>query len=166
MARNTASMETTKWGFFNQTSDNHSENSKFSCKLRTMGQQKVSLLPLSKVHRSNASWEGGKEGKREGGLEQRMQGGEGVAAGRRHSWFLTEEAQMEAQVLLPAAVCCYHSSQHCCLASLGAAALQHSQTPTLYHTNPHFSFQLRWQEEGSDESTAPQPEPQDKLTCW
>lgn len=68
-----------------------------------------------------------------------------MVAGHRHSWFLTEEAQMEAQVLLPAAVYCYHSSQCCCLASPGAAALQHSHTPPLYCTNTHFSFQLRWQ---------------------
>lgn len=111
-------------------------------------------------------------GRREEGLEQVMQGGKdarrgGVAAGHRHSWFLTEEAQMETQVLLPAAVC-YHRNQFCCLASPGTAVLQHAKTHSHKLTNTHFSFEQQWQaeeEEGSDESTAPQPEPRDKLTC-
>lgn len=54
--------------------------------------------------------------------------GEEVAAGR-HSWFLTEEAHMEAQVLLPAVVCCYQHKQHWCLASPEPAALQHRKPP-------------------------------------
>lgn len=118
------------------------------------------------MQRSDCLQGGGRGGRRQRTcLARRVE----VAAVCRHSWFLTEEAQMEVQVLLPAAVCCYHSSQHCCSDSPGAAAPQHSQTPTLYCTYTHFFFQLLWQavqEEGSDESTAPRPEPRDKLTCW
>lgn len=55
---------------------------------------------MVKAHRTKGSWEQGKGDN----LTQKMQGGERVAAGRRHSWFLTEEAQMEAQVLLAAAI--------------------------------------------------------------
>lgn len=45
------------------------------------------------------------------------------AAGRRHSWFLAKEAQMEAQVPLPAVVYSYRCNQHCCLASQGTRTL-------------------------------------------
>lgn len=78
---------------------------------------------------------------------------------------------MEVQVLLPAAVCRYHSSLHCCSDSPGAAV----SCSTYAHF--FFFFQLLLlllllplrrravQEEGSDQSTAPpRPEPRGELT--
>lgn len=94
------------------------------------------------MQRSDCSQGAGRGGRRQRTCHARRVE---VAAVCRHSWFLTEEAQMEVQVLLPAAVCCYHSSQHCCSDSPGAAASQHSQTPTLHCTYTHFFFQLLWQ---------------------
>lgn len=74
----------------------------------------------------------------------------------RNSCFLTEEVQMEAQVLLSAAITAARAvagwwgwrGRH-------PAALANTRY-WLYHTNTHFSFRAVL-EEGWDESTAPQP---------
>lgn len=103
--------------------------------LSDMGQQKVALWA-----RCTEAKDPGRRGVGGGGLRTEDARMERLAAGHRPSWFLTEEAQTEAQVLLPAAVCCYHRSQHCCLASPEAAALQHAETHTNCNILTHTSL--------------------------
>lgn len=95
-------------------------------------------------------------------------GGEEAAAGR-HSWFLTEEAHRPG----PAACCCLPLSTWATwLLGLpgGCSPAKHkqhtcTQTVTFRRTSP-LSCKQAGQEVGSDESTAPQLEPQDELTCY